>query len=287
MKTSAKIISDSVGPSGNRITTFQLTFPRFILPEFNTHRMFSRNASSSRAIPVKKQIENVLSGPFIPLSFNKNAKGMQGGEIVDSTDQDAASKIWLEARDAACKYANQLVDLGISKQYANRILEPFTWTTVVCTATEWNNFFALRCHPMAQPEIRSLADKMYKLYSETWPLPLQAGQWHLPFIKNDELSRLEWNGDVFDMVSIDTLLKCSVARCARVSYLNHDNTLPTEDQDLALYDRLMGQLPIHASPAEHQAMAVGDPNVRSGNFRGFVQYRKTIKDENITKFNGA
>lgn len=283
----AEIVADSVAPSGVRLTTFVLTYPRFIHAEVMTHRVFSRNASSSRAIPVKKSIQMVIDDPVIPLAFTKNQKGMQGGEALDGDAHDKAVAAWLKGRDRAVEVANELADLEVHKQYANRVLEPWAHITVVLTATDFDNFFALRCHEAAQPEIHALADLMYDLYSKAWPLPREAGQWHLPFIKNDELSRLEWTGDVADSVTIDILLKCSVARCARVSYLNHDNTKPTVEQDLALYDRLLGQLPIHASPAEHQAMAVGDPSVRSGNFRGFVQYRKTVKDENITNFEGA
>jgi thymidylate synthase ThyX len=278
--TKAKIILDSIAPSNVRLTTFQLTFPRFILPEFNTHRMFSRNASSSRAIPVKKQIDTVRNNPFVPLCFNKNAKGMQGGEAVDATDQETASKLWLEAGNAMCDFAEKLVDLGISKQYANRLLEPFVWTTVVCSATEWANFFALRYHPMAQPEICELAKQMWEVYSASSPKYLQDGDWHLPFVNE------------FDLVASPTRLtyqqaiKMSVARCARVSYLTHEGKPPSMEEDFALYERLLGSTPIHASPAEHQAQASTNPFKVSGNFRGWTQYRKTLESENVTKFEG-
>jgi len=290
MKILAEIVLDSIGPNGVRITTFKITLPRFILPEFNTHRMISKNASSSRAIPVSKQIESVRNHPFVPLAFNKNAKGMQGGESLSKDDQLASEAEWLKARDAAVLSAEQFVKLGVSKQYANRVLEPFSWTTVVCTATDWANFFALRCHYMAQPEICELAMQMWALHDSNHPKQLKAGQWHLPFVDSDydgqdmkdTAAHVAATGD--DPTEIP--LKRSVARCARVSYLNHDGTTSSVEQDLALYSRLLGSAPVHASPAEHQAQATNEAYLRSGNFRGWVQYRKTIPGENVLRFTG-
>lgn len=282
----AEIVCDSIAPSGIRLTTFVLTYPRFIHSEFMTHRVFSRNASSSRAIPVKKSIQMVIDNPVIPLAFTKNKAGMQGGEALDGEAHDAAIKTWLLARDNAVLAAMTLSDLEVHKQYANRILEPFAHITVVVTATDWSNFFALRCHPMAQPEICLLATSMWETYSLSTPEELYDGDWHLPFItQKDRSNALHYVNYENLGVSFDELiLKQSVARCARVSYLNHDGTSSTEEQDMQLYDRLLGSAPLHASPAEHQAMACSDPNVRSGNFRGWIQYRKTLKNENVKEF---
>lgn len=276
----AEIVADSVAPSGVRLTTFVLTYPRFIHSEFMTHRVFSRNASSSRAIPVKKSIQMVIDSPAIPLAFTKNKAGMQGGEALDQHDHDLAVAAWLDGRDRAVEIAQKLANLEVHKQYANRVLEPWAHITVVCTATDWDNFFALRCHEMAQPEIHALADLMYAQYAENKPDNLRNGDLHLPFI--DIWDRTS-NG-IDENIDRGLLLKRSVARCARVSYLNHDGTKSTLEQDLELYNRLVGAAPIHASPAEHQAMAIGDPNIRSGNFRGWIQYRKTLKEENVEKF---
>lgn len=283
----AKIVKDSVGPNGIRITTFVLTYPRFIHAEFMTHRVFSRNASSSRAIPVKKQIEMVMDNPAIPLAFTKNQKGMQGGETLDSKSHELAVKCWLHARDNAANWAKELADLEVHKQYANRILEPFAHITVVCTATDFANFFALRLHSMAQPEICELAKQMWVVYQTNVPENLLEGQFHLPFINHDDFNlNTEWFAKVQEEDYSFLQVKRSVARCARVSYLNHEGKIPTIEEDLQLYDRLLGQLPIHASPAEHQARASSDPNLKSGNFRGWIQYRKTLANENIEKFNG-
>lgn len=284
MKIQAEIVRDSISPEGKRLTTFKLVFPRFILPEFNTHRMFSRNASSSRAIPVAKQIEMVKYTPFIPLAFNKNAKGMQGAEVLSREDQSIAEIEWLKARDFAVAQAEVFLQMGVAKQYSNRILEPFTWTTVICTATEYANFFALRYHSMAQPEICELAKQMWEAYSSNTPDKLSEGEWHLPFIgigdKNDVYLSTEHDYET-------TLLKMSVARCARVSYLTHEGKKPTIEEDLALYLRLVGSAPIHASPAEHQAKV---PRMLQtyviSNLKGWIQYRKMLPFENIEKFEG-
>lgn len=277
----AKIVKDSIAPSGVRLTTFVLTYPRFIHSEFMTHRMFSRNASSSRAIPVKKQIEMVANNPAIPLAFTKNKPGMQGGEALDGKAAELAEKVWMMAAFHAMDKAKMLSDLEVHKQYANRLLEPFAHITVVCSATDYANFFALRYHPMAQPEIAELAKQMWEVYTSSSPVSLQENEWHLPFIgPSDYDTMVDGN-----YLTPETLTKMSVARCARVSYLNHEGKIPTLEEDLKLYDRLVGSAPIHASPAEHQARALS-VKTHSGNFLGWEQYRKTLQGENIEEFNG-
>lgn len=274
----ARILADSMAPSGVRLTTFLLKYPRFIHSEFMTHRMFSRNASSSRAIPFKRRIEEIEKELAAPIQFRANQKGMQGGAALE--DQEAALRIWRAAAKDAIKQAEKLNKLGAHKQYVNRIIEPFTHITVVCTATDYANFFGLRYHTAAQPEIAELARQMYYLYITNSVRNLDTGEWHLPFITQEEESTAWEDGDYED------LLQMSVARCARVSYERHEGGTPTLEEDKKLYERLLGAQPIHASPAEHQAMAVADPNVRSGNFRGWIQHRKTLRGENIEKFDG-
>ena len=285
---SAKIICDSISSAGVRLTTFVLTYPRFIHAELMTHRVFSRNASSSRAIPVKKSIQMVIDDPVIPLAFTKNKAGMQGGDPLDQLAHDAAVAAWLEGRDRAVEIAQKLADLEVHKQYANRVLEPYSHITVVLSSTEFSNWFALRCHEMAQPEIHMLADQMYNQYHLNKPIFLMEGEWHLPFVTPENAKQVieEYLQKNPSAKFIDFAARMSVARCARVSYLNHEGNAPSLEEDLKLYDRLVGSEPIHASPAEHQAMACGDPNVRSGNFRGWIQYRKTLKGENVTDFRG-
>jgi thymidylate synthase ThyX len=250
-----------------------------------THRVFSRNASSSRAIPVKKQIQMIADNPVVPLAFTKNKAGMQGGEALEGKAEELARKAWDFAMFHALDKAKMLADLEVHKQYANRILEPFAHITVVCTATDYDNFFALRIHEAAQPEIHELARQMYEAYKTNLPNTLAVGQYHLPFITEEDYSE---NTEAFAKIRQEDYsllqVKRSVARCARVSYLNHEGTVPTIEQDLQLYERLVGAAPIHASPAEHQAMATDDASLRSGNFRGWVQYRQTLKDQNITHY---
>ena len=146
-KIEAKIIADSINLQGDRITTYLLTYPRFIHSELMTHRMFSRNSASSRAIPFEKMVKMVEEDPFIPIAWQKDHKGMQGVEyFTESRDTDKAIENWLYARNASVKEATFLNNsIGVTKQLCNRLLEPFMWHTVLVTATEWDNFFELRC----------------------------------------------------------------------------------------------------------------------------------------------
>lgn len=278
---SAKIVADSINSSGNRLTTFVLTYPRFIHAEFMTHRVFSRNASSSRAIPVKKQIQMVIDDPVIPLAFTSNKPGMQGGDPLSEFESSLAEAKWLEGRDAAVEIAKNLEALNLHKQYANRVLEPYAHITVVCTATDYANFFALRCHEAAQPEIRVLAEKMYEELMANSPVLLPPGKWHLPFVNPSDYDTMVDGQYLPESI----LIKMSVARCARVSYLNHEGKKPTLEEDLKLYERLVGSAPIHASPAEHQAQVpFALDTYPLSNLKGWLQYRKTLKDENIKAF---
>lgn len=274
---SAKIVCDSLHPEPtfkSRLTTFVLTYPRFIHAEFMTHRMLSRNASSSRAIPVLKQIEMVEQNPAIPLAFRKNQKGMQAGDILENNDE--VVQLWLDARDECVVIAKRMAQMDVHKQYANRILEPWAHITVVVTATEWDNFFALRIHTAAMPEICELAMQMYRCYQESQPTVVPYCDHHMPFVSKVEQQAYQ---------SI-MCLRMSVARCARVSYLKHDGTLSTYEEDEALCLRLITNNPIHASPFEHQATPV-TYNDFIGNFRCWRQYRKIFSNENVGHYTGG
>lgn len=273
MTIEAKIIADSVSPTNARLTTFQLIYPRMVHAELMTHRVFSRNASSSRAIPVAKIIQQVIDNPAMPVYWGKNQKGMQAREELTGETLEKAKGVWLRARDAAVEQARQLVDLDLHKQIANRILEPWHHIHVVVTATDFDNFFALRCHPDAQPEMKVLAEQMADLYFANRPQELVLGMWHMPYIKPQ---------GVFLPMGDNSLLKASVARCARVSYMTHDNEDPTIEKDVVLHDQLLESK--HLSPFEHPATPNVDPNAYSGNFKGWIQYRKTIKGECFTNY---
>src|SRR3954452_23556453 len=148
----AKILKDSISAAGARLTTFEVTIPRIVLAEFNTHRVFSRNSASSRAIPVAKSIEMVEDDPFVPEVFAANQKGMQGDDPLDARNEAEAARVWHDALFDAIFHAKKLEELGLHKALANRILEPFKWHTIIVTATEWDNFFALRTDSNAQYE---------------------------------------------------------------------------------------------------------------------------------------
>lgn len=270
-----KIIADSRAPHGGRITTFVLKYPRFIHSEFLTHRVFSRNASSSRAIPVKKMLAQVIADPACPVHWGANQAGMQARAQLKGWRLAAARSLFLLARWPAVAMVWLLNKIGLHKQVANRLLEPWMYIVVVATASDLSNFFHLRYHPDAQPEFQELARKMWDALQLSEPVLLSANEWHLPFIHDWERSRR----------SEPDLLILSTARCARVSYQTHEGKFPTPAEDHELFKKLVGANPKHASPAEHQAMAlpVQSAGMRSGNFVGWLQHRQCIDDHNITR----
>jgi len=289
---SAKIIADSVNIQGNRITTFELEYPRFIHGELMTHRMFSRNAASSRAIPVAKVIEQVQTNPAMPVHWGKNQAGMQAEQILDEFDIKCAKYQWKLAAKNAAYRAEAMQLLGLHKQVVNRILEPFQLMKVVLTATEFNNFWWLRDHADAQPEIALLAKRMRTEYDKSRPELLLNGEWHLPYVTcikaNNHQVYLDDNGS---RVSAVEALKISASACAQVSYRKTDTSL---DKASTIYARLIESEPCHASPTEHQATPIMarknidwrlingithedlDGNLWSGNFKGFIQHRQLI-----------
>jgi thymidylate synthase ThyX len=255
----ADVLLDSRSPGGHRLTTFVLRFPRFVLPEFNTHRMFSRNASSSRAIPTAKLIEQLQDDPVEPVEWGRNRAGMQARELLSADQAAAAREAWHAARGAAMSHAEQLRAIGVHKQIVNRVLEPWMWASVIVSATTYDNFFTLRCHPDAQPEIKRVADLMRSAYEQSRPREVETGAWHLPFIEGHEDLALPE----------ETQRKVAVARAARVSYLNHVGGRDIE-ADLALHQRLLDGG--HWSPFEHVAMAT-DGDAAFNNFTGWQAYR--------------
>ena len=262
----AKVIADSISPMNVRITTMQLCMPRMILSEFNTHRVFSRNASSSRAIPTAKMIEQVDKDPFIPVHFGKNQPGMSAREELTGYAYVIARDAWLEARRDAIKSARVMLDAGLHKQICSRVLEPWAWSHVIVTATEWDNFYTLRRHEDAQPEIKMLADKMAEAASKSTPTSILHGHWHLPYVQEAEKQQ-HWGNQ-------SLLRKLSSARAARVSYLTHDQQIPDLIKDIELHDRLLSSS--HFSPFEHQAQpgAMGQAFIR--NYKGWNSYRALI-----------
>lgn len=272
MAYSAKILKDSVTKNGARLTTFEVTFGRYVLSEFNTHKRFSRNSASSRAIPVEKMLKRVMDDPFIPPHWGKNQKGMQASEELTPELQEIAKREWLLSRDNAVRSAKNMLDLGVHKQISNRLLEPWSWQTVIVTATEYENFFALRNHADAAPEIQVIAEMMETLYRSEKPTLLNAKDWHLPL--TDDFNELQ------QQFTLEQIVLISVGRCARVSYLTHDGKRdPIADIELA--NRLLASG--HMSPFEHVARPMTKVELNKkelfSNFEGWVQYRKLIKNE--------
>lgn len=247
MTITAKIVADSTTCDGIRLTTMQLRYPRFIHAEFMTHRVFSRNASSSRAIPVERMIQDVLDDPAMPVHWGKNQPGMQAREEHDAPIDNpfaldftvlepkpplSSKEAWLWARDDAIDWARRFAKAGYHKQIVNRLLEPWLHINVVVTATEWDNFFELRLHEDAQPEIHELARQMKLAMDQSYPAVLMPGAWHLPYVtRKDWTQTYEITGLGGSRKDIDArydlLRKISVARCARVSYLTHDGGKPS------------------------------------------------------------
>lgn len=259
--TSAKVILDSVAENGERLITVECIFWRAILAEVNTHRDFSRNSASSRAIPFSKQVSKVIDDPFIPIEFGVNRPGMQASEVLSGADLDEAVKVWLDARDAAVFHARRLADLHVHKQIVNRLLEPFMWHVAVISSTKWENFFSQResKHGMAQPEMMALADSIRKAIDGSTPRLLKVGQWHTPYIMPQEEQ----------VMCVADKMRLSVARCAGTSYLNQDTMRPTE-LDLSLFQRLISGR--HQSPNEHVATPLKKAT-SCANYKGWKQLR--------------
>lgn len=286
----AKILCDSIA-NGVRLTTIQVTFPRIVLAELNTHKMLSKSSASSRAIPVDKQIARVLADPFVPAAFASNRSGMQAGEALSESEAEVARDHWITAMHHAVEQARRLAEIGVHKQWANRLIEPFAWHTVIVTGTDWANFFALRCSPMAQPEIRTAAEMMRDAMTRSVPTERGPDEWHLPLVEGNDASEIILQYDV------ETAAKISAARCARVSYLTHDGKRDLE-ADLALFQRLTTSG--HWSPLEHvarpaiwvdgvgplskmhvQAVEWDEEHLYYGNLRGWMSLRKMMPGEDV------
>ena len=306
----AKIIADSVSVvNGQRITTFELTYPRFIHSELMTHRLFSRNAMSSRAVPIEKMVEQVLNETANPINWGKNQSGMQAKEELLAPQLNEVQGMWYDAAKEAAYIAKKMSRCNAHKQIVNRILEPFQLMKTVLTATEFDNFFWLRCHEDAQPEIKDLADKMHKAVSESKEqsriVHLEPGDWHVPYYASGS-----WKHD-YDMeyygTPLEDALAISSSCCAQVSYRLLDDSI---EKARKVYQRLVESTPVHASPFEHQASPMKtvewpeycDPSVWldveekgvthadregkywSGNFKSWIQYRQLISGNVCNKF---
>lgn len=281
MSVQAKVILDSISPDGVRLTTLEVTFHRFVLAEFNTHRVFSRNSASSRAIPVEKQLARVVAEPAWPVEWPAEQRGMQGGAELEGPNLAAARELFEDVHayttERIARYLEENPDKSqrLHKSLVNRLLEPFMWHTVIVTATEFDGFWTQRISELAQPEIHVAALAMWDAYQRSEPEELDYDEWHVPYVDDLTASELydrsRSHGDF-----VEDLKRVSAARCARVSYLTQAGERDP-DEDFALYERLVNADPMHASPFEHVATPCAACRVpyhtHQGNLRGWRQFR--------------
>lgn len=224
---SVKVVADSINEAGNRITSMECTYFRMIHSEVMTHRAFARNAASSRAIPVEVMLKRIKEDTAVPIYWGKNQKGMQADVELSEHEIDMAKFQWMCARDEAIARAENLLKIGVHKQIANRVLEPFAHITTLITATELGNFFNLRCHKDAMPEFQRLSWLMLKRYHNSTPVKMKDGEWHLPY------------GDRYmpEGLTLAEGIAISTARSARTSYLTMNKEI-AHDKDYELHDGL-------------------------------------------------
>lgn len=299
---SCTVIADSIS-AGSRMVTLELEYPRFIHSELMTHRMLSKNAASSRAIPIKKMHETITEKTAMPIHWGKNQPGMSAKEEVDDLVKQSAEGVWIAARDSMLNHSTVMSDMGLHKQIANRITEPFQLMKTVISGTEWANLIWLRHHPDAQPEFFELADCIVKCLEQSDSMLIVSGEWHTPYVHrfrdiDGVLQYLDSNGE---KLSKEDAIKVSSSCCAQVSYRRNDDSL---EKAKDIFARLIESEPIHASPIEHQATPMKfkdaglyaqdmnptiweegithmdrDRQYWSGNLRGFIQHRKLIASE--------
>lgn len=315
----AKIVADSVSESGKRITTFELEYNRYIHAELLTHRMLSKNCSSSRAIPIEKMLGYIENNMAVPVYLGRNKSGMQAVEEIEN--KEPALRFWKNSFVGVKSTVNILTKLGLHKQIANRLTEPYQMMKVVVTATEWDNFFNLRIDKDAQPELVMLADKMFNAMQGSTPKTLKAGQWHLPYVGSIESEEkpivrnrdnyqyyflTDNDGNNLGEIFLEDAIKISVASCAAVSYRTENMTLAKADK---IFDMLINAENLHSSPFEHVAkpthytnkgMMVNEQSpvtwedgithmkrsgeLCSGNFTGWIQYRHLLDNNTCNSF---
>lgn len=263
---SVKKLAHHYNTAGVQLRTFEVSYPRTIHAELMTHRLFSRNAASSRAIPISKMIGDIVADPYVPEFWGKNQSGMQAGEDISSDLQDIARSKILEHLHASVRLVSELQELGLHKQLCNRYLEPWMFITIILTTSSLEHFKRLRVHEAAEPHFRKIAAMICESDVATPPVFLPTGSWHLPLVG--------LHPDDFDF-SIEDQIKLSTGRCARVSYMTHDGKREPE-KDIALHDTLSTNG--HWSPFEHQCQSKGN-TVNYGNIRGYLPYRKTFPTE--------
>ena len=302
----ARIVCHSSAQGVPSLMTAVVKYPRIVIAEVVTHRTvcgdpavcerstpddISKNSASSRAISFSRMVRDVMDDPYIPDRFTKNGSGMQGHGHLDGADHERARSAWLRARDYAVEQAWEMYHAGVHKQDVNRLLEPWAWVTQILTADDWgwNNFFALRCHAAAHPAFQRVARMLYLEYRKSVPEFIAFGQWHLPLVTPEQKQDFVWvpSGATITPTLIPDQVQFSAARCAWVSYVNHDKD-GTPEKMRSTFEKLMCHVPIHASPVEHQATPMHPdlkyPDHTRSNLRGWIQARKLIARERIDHY---
>lgn len=322
MTISAEIIADSITSDGQRITTFELIYPRMIHAENLTHRIFSRNSASSRAIPVNKMNDLILSNVALPWRFGKANKGMQDAgehdepvfveaiyekELSLGSDPEKARELaslspenaWRYAASLMVDFSNYFNRAGYAKQVCNRLTEPFQHMKVVVTSTSFDNFFNLRNHTDADPTLHMLAVTVLEAYKNSEPRVLLKGEWHTPYYQSGFWSEHS-NGKDIHGNTLEDALMISASCCAQVSYRTLDDSL---EKARRIYKALIETEPTHASPVEHQATPIPKFNTGSiwpegithmdrlgayysGNFKGWIQHRQLIPNHVCEEYEG-
>lgn len=280
---SAFVVEDSkVG--NNRLTSLVLKFPRTVLAEFNTHRVFSRNSASSRARSVKATIKEVIENPYIPL-WTINKAGMSGHWASPRVEAEA-TEVYLAGRDAAVRTAlallvgsdriegfgrddkeiasrySEVVDyyydhmysgtgaepdfgLSVHKQVLNRVLEPYMFHEVIVTSSYFDNFLKLRDHNEADPAIWGVSHLLGEAIAHSEPT---ISEIHAPFSSNLEKTLIlgqPWP------VARPHLIK-SAMESAQISYNDKSRAI----KSTATAERGESLLTAgHLSPFEHVAVA--------------------------------
>lgn len=294
-----EVLADSINSEHDRLTSFHAHYPRIVLAELNTHKIIQKNSSSSRAVPVKNELSLLKSNPFIPSFWGKNQSGMQAHELLPEDKQKECEIIWKQILKYVTGKVKKLNAIGLHKQIANRWLETAQYMNTILTATEWDNFLALRNHDMAEPHLHELAKCINIALETSKPQLLNPGEWHLPFInavRNSE-GILEYFDDTKKLL-LEEAKKISASCCAQVSYRKADTSLEKANN---IFDKLINSDPGHFSPTEH----LGTPidylllnkedktwhdtlgithmdrkyNLWSAGFCGWIQYRKELEHQ--------
>jgi hypothetical protein len=277
--TVAKILADSIGPAGVRLTTWELTYQRFIHSELMTYRKAARNAASSRAIPIEKMRRRIRRNPAMPVHWGANQAGMSARAELTGIRRWLAIRTWILGCYLALFVSWLLLKIGVHKQITNRVTEPWMHITTVFTIDEYGlaNLFHQRNHPDAQPEFADLARKMWVAYNTSKPTVLQAGEWHMPLLFPEDRAEVErrWPDRALAM-----LKAIATGRVARTSYLTHDGKRDLAE-DVKLHDRLKDAKPGHWSPFDHVCQAL-ETKETVANFVGWKPYRKEFAEEFLT-----